>query len=103
MNRTSVLGILLGILTSLISFTHAADRLVFEPSQTSGNAKHIVLVAGDEEYRTEETMPMLAKILSLRHGFRCTVIFSMGPDGRTISIRITRPASVASMPCKQLT
>jgi Trehalose utilisation len=63
----------------------ATDRLVFEPDSnqatTSTPAKHIVLVAGDEEYRTEESMPMLAKILSKKHGFKCTVIFSMGPDG----------------------
>jgi Trehalose utilisation len=60
----------------------AADRLVFEPaSGKPANGKHIVLVAGDEEYRTEESMPMLGKILSQRHGFKCTVLFSMGPNG----------------------
>ncbi len=60
----------------------AADRLVFEPASTKpANGKHIVLVAGDEEYRTEESMPMLGKILSQRHGFKCTVLFSMGPAG----------------------
>jgi hypothetical protein len=63
----------------------AEDRLVFEPESNSvldaKLMKHIVLVAGDEEYRTEETMPMLAKILSKKHGFKCTVVFSMGPDG----------------------
>ena len=55
----------------------AADRLVLEPS---GKAKgHIVLVSGDEEYRSEEVMPMLGKILSVQHGFRCTVLFAFGP------------------------
>jgi hypothetical protein len=44
-------------------------------------AKHVVLIAGDEEYRSEESLPMLAKILSQKHGFRCTVVFSFGPDG----------------------
>ena len=43
------------------------DRLVLEPTENTGHGKHIVLVAGDEEYRSEETMPMLAKILSQRH------------------------------------
>ena len=62
------------------SIASAADRLIFEPS--NGQAlKHVVLVAGDEEYRTEETMPMLAKILSQKHGFKCTMLFSLGPDG----------------------
>lgn len=46
-----------------------------------GAGKHIVLVSGDEEYRSEETMPMLAQILSAHHGFDCTVLFSMSEDG----------------------
>ena len=58
----------------------AADRLVFE-AEGNDSPKHIVLVSGDEEYRSEESMPMLGKILSQRHGFKCTVLFSMGPDG----------------------
>jgi len=45
---------------------------------------HVVLVAGDEEYRSEETMPMLGKILSQKHGFDCTVVFSMSADGSYI-------------------
>jgi hypothetical protein len=59
----------------------SADRLKFLPPGNPDSAKHIVLVSGDEEYRTEESMPMLAKILSQKHGFRCTVLFAMGPDG----------------------
>jgi type 1 glutamine amidotransferase len=46
-----------------------------------GAGKKIVLLAGDEEYRSEEALPMLAKILSVRHGFQCTVLFSTGADG----------------------
>ncbi len=46
-----------------------------------GEGKHVVLLAGDEEYRSEEALPMLAKILSERHGFKCTVLFSADPDG----------------------
>jgi type 1 glutamine amidotransferase len=40
--------------------------------------KTIVLVAGDEEYRTEESMPMLAKILSQKHGFRVQSTIPVG-------------------------
>ncbi len=39
-----------------------------------GRGKHIVLVVGDQEYRSEESMPALARILSERHGFKCTVL-----------------------------
>ena len=42
-------------------------------------AKKIVLVSGDEEYRSEEALPMLAKILSEHHGFDCTVLFAQDP------------------------
>lgn len=47
----------------------------------AGEGKHVVLLAGDEEYRSEEALPMLAKILSKHHGFKCTVLFSADPDG----------------------
>lgn len=47
----------------------------------AGEGKHVVLLAGDEEYRSEEALPMLAKILSKHHGFKCTVLFSTDPDG----------------------
>lgn len=52
--------------------------LVFEGNDS--NAKHIVLVSGDEEYRSEEALPQLAKILSKHHGFKCTVLFAQNPD-----------------------
>ena len=69
------------LLLVLSGSARAADSLVLNPPGDSSNAKHIVLIAGDEEYRTEESMPMLGKILSQKHGFRCTVLFSFGPDG----------------------
>ena len=49
-----------------------------------GKGRNIVLISGDEEYRSEEAMPMLAQILSTHHGFDCTVVFSMSPDGQYI-------------------
>lgn len=57
------------------------DRLVLDGAEGKpGTGRHIVLVAGDDEYRSEETMPMFARILSKHHGFRCTVLFSQDPD-----------------------
>ena len=58
--------------------------LHFEGKIGPGKGKHIVLVSGDEEYRSEETMPMLAKILATKHGFDCTVLFSWSKDGKYI-------------------
>ena len=46
--------------------------------------KRIVLIAADDEYRSEEALPQLAKILEQRHGFRCTVLFATDPADGTI-------------------
>lgn len=59
----------------------AAETAVYEGKEGPGKGKHIVFLSGDEEYRSEEALPMLAKILSQRHGFKCTVLFSLNADG----------------------
>lgn len=58
----------------------AQQYLQFEGKDGPGKGKHIVLVAGDDEYRSEESMPMLAKILSEHHGFKTTVLFPIHPE-----------------------
>ena len=58
-----------------------------------GQGKHIVFLAGDEEYRSEEGLPMLAKILAVRHGFKCTVVFPINPANGTID-----PLTLTNMP-----
>jgi hypothetical protein len=58
----------------------AADPwIVLEGGDGPGRGKHVVLVSGDEEYRSEEALPQLAKILSKHHGFKCTVLFAIDP------------------------
>jgi hypothetical protein len=42
-------------------------------------------VTGDDEYRSEESMPQLAKILSAYHGFTCTVLFAINPADGTLN------------------
>lgn len=56
--------------------------LVYPGGDGPGAGKHIVLIAADQEYRSEQSMPMLAKILSEHHGFHCTVLFSLNEDGK---------------------
>ncbi len=51
--------------------------ITYEGKPGPGNGKYIVFVGGDEEYRSEEACPMLAKILAERHGFKCTVLFAI--------------------------
>jgi hypothetical protein len=46
-----------------------------------GKGRHVVLIAADQEYRSEQSMPMLAKVLSKHHGFDCTVLFSVNEKG----------------------
>ncbi len=58
----------------------AQQYLQFEGKDGPGKGKHIVLVAGDDEYRSEESMPMLVKILSEHHGFKTTVLFPIHPE-----------------------
>ena len=43
------------------------------------------MVSGDEEYRSEQALPQLAKILSVRHGFECTVLFAIDAKNGTIN------------------
>ncbi len=43
-----------------------------EPAKT-----HVVLVTGDDEYRSEITLPMIAKILETHHNMRCTVLYAV--------------------------
>lgn len=51
--------------------------VVYEGGVGPGQGRHIVLVSGDEEYRSEEALPQLGKILAKHHGFQCTVLFAI--------------------------
>lgn len=71
----------LGMACSLLRPGLAAEPwLEFAPSEGPGRGKHVVLVSGDEEYRSEETLPQLGQILSKHHGFRSTVLFAIDPQ-----------------------
>jgi hypothetical protein len=59
--------------------------VIYEGTAGPGKGKHVVLVSGDEEYRSEEGLPQLAKILAQRHGFKCTVLFAVDPTDGTIN------------------
>lgn len=55
--------------------------VVYQGAEGPGRGKNVVLISGDEEYRSEEALPQLAKILAKHHGFTCTVLFAIGNDG----------------------
>ncbi|MBN3584429.1 ThuA domain-containing protein [Algoriphagus aestuarii] len=69
----------------LFSFTAVFSQngetfLHFEGKSGPGKGKNIVLISGDDEYRSEESMPMMAKILSQEYGFSTTVLFPINPE-----------------------
>lgn len=59
--------------------------VVYRGENGPGKGKHIVLISGDEEYRSEEALPQLGKILAKHHGFKCTVLFAIDPKDGTIN------------------
>jgi hypothetical protein len=60
--------------------TNADETVSFSGTQGPGKGKHIVFVSGDEEYRSEEGLPMLAQMMATHHGFTCTVLFAIDPE-----------------------
>lgn len=71
-----------GIAASVLSIATSAmaDQWIsFTGKEGPGKGKNVVLMAGDEEYRSEEGLPQLAKILSEHHGFNTRVVFSIDP------------------------
>lgn len=71
----------LPVLLAAVFQVHAQQWVTYTPPAGTANGKSVVLMSGDEEYRSEEGLPQLAKILSQRHGFKCTVLFSQDADG----------------------
>src|SRR5215469_16914869 len=77
------------IVSSLAGIAVAEELWIkFEGADGPGKGKNIVLISGDEEYRSEEGLPQLAKILSKHHGFNTTVLFAIDKDG-TINPNVT--------------
>ena len=84
---TLVLGFLL---LASASRTHAADPWVeYKGGEGPGKGKQVVLISGDEEFRSEEALPQLGKILAKRHGFDCTVLFAIDPKTGEINPNVT--------------
>ena len=96
----------LGVCVALaaISFPSlAAQWVVYEGKSGPGLGKHIVFLSGDEEYRSEQALPMLAKILAVRHGFTCTVLFPINPaDGSIDPVTLTNIPGIEALDSVQL-
>ncbi len=70
-------SLLSALLPALLCLHVMGQGVTYPGGEGLGAGKHIVLISGDEEYRSEESLPMLGKLLSQRHGFRCTVLFAI--------------------------
>lgn len=80
--RTIVALVALAFGVMFPGVSYAQDPwVVYEGTDGAGKGKHVVFVSGDEEYRSEEGLPQLAKILAKHHGFKCTVLFAIGKNG----------------------
>jgi hypothetical protein len=84
MNRLLLLVALLGFAVDAPA-DNVTRWLTYPGGDGPGKGKRIVLIAADQEYRSEESMPMMAKILSTHHGFDCTVLFAREREGRSRS------------------
>ena len=75
--------------------------LTYNGNNGPGKGKHIVLIAAEQEYRSEQSMPMMARILSELHGFDCTVLFSVNTKGEadpTLKIRWEQKDVIHNIP-----
>ncbi|HLR24272.1 MAG TPA: ThuA domain-containing protein [Fodinibius sp.] len=79
-NYVSVFFLLVLTNIQCVSAQQGIQWISYEAGEGSGNGKQIVLVSGDEEYRSEEALPLLAEILAKHHGFETTVLFAINPE-----------------------
>jgi type 1 glutamine amidotransferase len=81
MRRRLLKSLLLAAVLGLPSGAAAQNPhlVVYEGDQGPGRGKHIVFLAGDHEYRSEESLPALARILAKHYGFKCSVFFTTDP------------------------
>jgi len=55
------------------------NLVVYQGDKGPGVGKHIVWLAGDHEYRGEESLPALARIMAKHYGFKCSVFITTDP------------------------
>ena len=79
--KLECVGILIIIVLSNLSLKGQQSKqwVTYDGFLGPGKGKNIVFVSGDEEYHSEEALPMLAQILAKRYGFTCTVLFATNP------------------------
>ncbi len=74
-----VLTLLIFCATARAAAAAPLQWVTYDGYDLPGYGRHIVLISGDEEYRSEEALSQLGKILATHHGFKCTVLFAQDP------------------------
>lgn len=69
-----------GVVFAVLAMTEDDPWVVYEGRNGPGADQHIVLISADQEYRSEEGLPQLGKILAEHHGFTATVLFPIDPE-----------------------
>lgn len=64
----------------VVSDTAPQTPLQWLSLEGESDMPHVVFVSGDEEYRSEEALPALAKIMNTHYGYNCTVLFAQDPN-----------------------
>lgn len=72
---------IIALMQFLAILVFAGEHLVYEGESGPGKGKHIVFLASDHEYKSEEVCPALARILAKNFGFKCTVLFGLNAKG----------------------
>lgn len=75
------IGFVIALPTLAQAVPESSQWLIYSGGEGPGKGKRIVLITADQEYRSEQSMPMMAKILSAHHGFDCTVLFGVNEKG----------------------
>lgn len=107
--RVAVFCLMLCVLISLNGIASASPHpvpksdlwLTYPGGEGPGKGKHIILIAADQEYRSEQAMPMLARLLAKHHGFHCTVLFALNDKNEvdpTMKIRWQDKAVLHNIP-----
>lgn len=80
MNYMRFLAVTLLLALSIPANADDKFSVVYKGKDGPGVGKHIVFIANDHEYRSEEALPAMARIMAKHYGFKCTVLFGLDPD-----------------------
>ncbi len=73
-NNVSAVVLFSVILSIMLFLTSCSRKMDFR-------SKHVVFVSGEEEYRSEESLPMIARILERETGAKVSFCFSVDSAG----------------------